>query len=163
MNFLKQQSHIQLTHLCVAFVGIASFIVAHLWQWMGASPCVFCKLERWLFLAAGLSGLTGFLIFSPLKRLLLILNGLIWTSLTGIIFWHFGMQKHWFKMPGTCKAVIPEGTPEEIEYILSMRPQVTCDTVPFSIMGLPHTFYMMILTLTLLGLCFWALIRKEKR
>jgi len=138
------------------FFGIGGFFISFLWQWLGATPCYLCILERWTFLEAGLFATPVLFISSTLwQQRLLAISGASWLGLMIILAYHMGIQFKWFSLPHYCQSAVPlEGNPLDILVYLTQKPQTTCDAIEFTFLGLPPTFYMLILSSFLTVLCF---------
>ena len=167
-SFLTYRLDQSLVCLFVSFCGITSFLGALLWQRFGAEPCVLCLVERRIILLAGLVALPGVLIrwsFVPtsLPQYCLALSGFLWAAVSGVLFYHLGIQKHWFNVPSLCRSTsLPlEDSIETIETFLTQKAQSACDAVEFTFLGHPPTFYFMLFCIFLLFVCFHFMIKKR--
>ena len=147
--------------LIVAFSGIGACIAAFVWESLGAIPCLLCKVERLVFLAAGVSALLSLL---GARKIFLWLSALFWFGASGVLFTHMGIQLGWFPLPQVCRVDIPLTSAEAIEKALLAKPQVSCDTIEFTLFGLPPTFYLLGFALVMLSACLWAVrqLRRKK-
>lgn len=161
MRFMLKLSINQSTLLLV-FLGISAFAIGLLWESTGATPCILCKLERWLFLSAGLCATLPLLTYRVVTKQRLTLFGTtIWCSLCVTFFRHYGIQMKWFSLPHACHFSLPQTDLLTLEKMLASRIQIQCDHMPFLFLGQPPTFYLFFLCAGAMLFSMWLFIRHE--
>jgi disulfide bond formation protein DsbB len=146
--------------LFVGFCGLFAGLGAFVWEMFGAVPCILCKVERLAFLFAAvvvLLSLAGF------RKFFLSLGLASWISTCFVLLYHMGIQLRWFNVPQLCKASLPSGSVEELEKFLKSAPQSSCDTIEFSVLGLPPTFYLLGFAVLMAIMCWISLGMKTKK
>ena len=149
------------TSLLVGAIGTSGFIVALIWQALGAIPCPFCEIERSLMLLAGVTALTGFFWQGRYLQSTLLVSGFCWLAAVVVLVRHVAVQYHLIALPKLCMGELPD-TVSEMEVFLEHKPQASCDEIEFLVLGLPPTVYLLGVCLACAVLCFWAFLREEE-
>ena len=146
-------------HLLAIFVGFAGFMASLVWEALGFPPCIFCVIERWMFLGIGIIGMMGFLTLFRIPAL--AVNGFWSLTLSVILMRHLGAQYRWWGVPKACRATVPRGTPEEMLAFLEKAPPVSCDQIEITFLGLAPTVHLFLCTAGLTLIFFWGFVRSE--
>ncbi|TGW15546.1 disulfide bond formation protein B [bacterium NHP-B] len=147
--------------LIIGMTAGGGFIAALVWEWLGAVPCAFCKLERTLLALVALTVLLG-QGGKKYTRDLLAVVGFMWLALCVVFVRHIGIQYRLFSLPKACLGTLPSHNVLEMERFLSHKPQASCDQMDFLFLGLPPTVYLLALCVVMVGLCFWGFLRHDK-
>jgi disulfide bond formation protein DsbB len=90
----------------------------------GMHPCELCMLERYAFMGLLVVGLGGFML--DLGRLALLLCLAILLGLTGLTFYHVGVELGWFQLSATCSGTGKAASVDDLRTIL-LNARPTCD------------------------------------
>lgn len=82
---------------------------------LGMHPCVMCLQERYAFMALFLCGLAGFLF--DYGRIGLVVCLAILIGLTGLTFYHVGVELGWFQLSAACSGA---GEASDIDQLRAM-------------------------------------------
>jgi disulfide bond formation protein DsbB len=156
-------AHVRFVLGMIGILGLLSYVAALVWESTGAVPCILCQIERLLFAGAGIFALMGALFYQKFFKAGAYLSSFLWLASLLTLVYHFLIQMRWIPLPALCRASVPMGSIEEMERFLSTTKQVSCDTVEFTVLGLPPTFYLMGVVCVLLVICGWILWQIQTR
>lgn len=159
---LPKKNSVHQLALFSGILGITAFLASLAWQWIGAVPCILCTLERHIFLVGGTLSLLALAFDGQNGQRFLSFSITAWLCLAIVSFRHMGIQEGWFSLPKACKAAIPLMDINKLEAFLSSREQSSCDTIPFTVLGLPPTFFILGVALFLAALCFWGFLKNDE-
>jgi disulfide bond formation protein DsbB len=130
---------------------------------VGLVPCELCLAERYAWYAA--IPLAGLFLIAPasLGRFAAPLFLLLFLASAGLAFYHVGVEQHVFAGPTACTAgKLQGGSIEDMTKALLATPEVQCDEVQWSLLGISLSGFNLILSLSVVVVAarIW-LTRKE--
>jgi disulfide bond formation protein DsbB len=140
------------TLITLATLGSAALLAGALaFQHIGGlAPCQMCLWQRWPHVAAILAGLAALALPGRLPPLLGAAAAL---ATAGIGLFHTGVERGWWKGPGTCSGGVPaDAAPADLLEQILEAPLVRCDEVAWSLAGLSMASWNAVLSLALAAL-----------
>lgn len=153
----------------IAFTVSALLLIgAHIFQALGYEPCLLCLRQReihWAVLAVAAAGLI--IIWRwPDRRMIsatnMALSALFLTSMV-VAGYHAGVEYGFWPGPAACSAA-SGGTLSGADIIAALDKPVkapSCSDAPWSLMGISMAGYNALISLILMVLSVWAVIRIE--
>lgn len=104
--------------------------------WGGLAPCELCLYERWPWDIAIVVAFIATMVGSrPALPAVVLFSAVVFVTGSGLAFYHFGVERHWFAGPSACTAA---GTPQTLEALkaqLMHQQPVRCDEPAWTLFG----------------------------
>ncbi len=128
--------------------------------WGGLAPCELCLYERWPWVAAivvsfaaAMAGSRAALPWVAVLLALLFLAG------SGLAFYHFGVERHWFAGPTACTAGATPTTLEALKTQLMHQQPVRCDEPAWTLAGISLAGWNLLGSLAMTAVCLLVFVR----
>lgn len=148
-------------------ISLLALSLAYLSElFLGLEPCPLCIYQR---IPYGLVILLVPFIFIPrwgkLTTALLVLMCLIFITGAGISFYHVGVEQFWWGKPEICGAPVVQDDSflEFKRQVLATTAPPDCSEIQWEMFGISMAGYNFLLSLFLLGLSSFPLIRKLRK
>ncbi|MEI4233663.1 disulfide bond formation protein B [Roseovarius sp. D22-M7] len=121
----------------------------------GMAPCSLCVWQRWPHVVGVACGAVALFALPRAVALAGMMAALATAAIGG---YHTGVERGWWKGPGTCTSSGTSGlSADELFDRIMAAPLVRCDEVPWQLLGLSMASWNMVLALGLAGIWFLAL------
>jgi disulfide bond formation protein DsbB len=126
--------------------------------WGGLAPCELCLLQRWPWAVAIVISFVATMVGSraTLPRVALLLAAVFVVS-SGLAFYHFGVERHWFAGPSACSATATAAdTVEALKAQILHQQPVRCDEPAWLLWGISLAGWNLLASLLMTGCCLAA-------
>ena len=122
----------------------------------GLEPCPLCLYQRIPFAAAGILALLTLAgpLSGQIKPVVVLLCGLIFLIGSGIAFYHFGVEQHWWASAACSVGSSNELTLADLQKALTAGEPKACDIVDWQLFGVSMAGYNIVYSLALAVACF---------
>jgi disulfide bond formation protein DsbB len=143
--------------LLLAAISAATLLAVFAIQYLGGyAPCPMCLWQRWPYAALILLGGLGWYRW-PRPMLTLALPVLLVSA--GLAGYHVAVEQGWVALPAGCAAGGTATTIEDLRRLLAEAPPA-CDQVGFTVLGLSHAAWNLVLSMVLAAAVAAILLRR---
>ncbi len=153
--------------LAILAVSVGALVTAYTAQYaFGMQPCILCLYQRVPYAITGLLAVLalGMPTKSGARAAIVGLCAVIFLGGSGIAFYHFGVEQHWWASVASCG-----GTPavkitlEQLRQQLQMKPPKACDQVDWTMFGISMAGYNVVASLALSASSFAGVIAIRRK
>ncbi len=139
--FVWPEKQVALTILVFSVLAISGALISQ--YAFGLLPCKLCLYQRVPYgMTIALSALAFLRL--PVARALICVCGIAFFAGAAIAFYHVGVEEHWWRGFDGCSTPRFQGSVEDVMKAIEAAPNVACDQVGWSFIGLSMAAYNML-------------------
>ncbi len=143
----------QVVPLAILVVSVGALATAYIAQYgFGMQPCILCLYQRVPYAVTGLLAVLalGMPAGGHARAIMTVLCAVVFLVGSGIAFYHFGVEQHWWASAASCGGT-PMGkiTLEQLRQQLQVRQPKACDQVDWTLFGISMAGYNVVVSLAL--------------